>query len=281
MDRFPVIFKVAISTVCLIALVFLFVFGGPLFEKEEELLPINKESENVKDSFMFKPEELLYDGKGELDLLEGVSLENYTSEEIEKMVFIRISTGENLSQKIIEYTADTEEGRVKSRRILKLRNYKGPNIKLPDDMPSVTMETSNHLKDIISADKSYKVDDGFGNDVREHVQVDIEKSMQNSSLLHCAFILENEFGDRAVAKSDVIISDVPGTITLTDTIVYLHIGDVFDPSLYIESAVDMEGRSVMEEVQWDGEPDTSRLGEYTVLYELREQTATLTVVVTK
>ena len=67
--------------------------------------------ENYRDAFQFNPEELTYDGTGELDFLQGVSLDNYTARELKDMVFIRISTGDNLSQKVVEYTADTEEGR--------------------------------------------------------------------------------------------------------------------------------------------------------------------------
>lgn len=283
MDRIPWSFKVIISISCLIVLILLFVFGGDVFKEDVEidLLSVSQDSEHTIDNFSFEPEELTYDGSGELNFLKGVSLEGYTEKEIEEMVYIRISTGDNLSQKIVEYTADTNEGRVRSRRLLRLINYKGPNIELPNKMPSIAMGIMDNIKEEMLTEDDYKADDGFGNDARNHVQIVTERSMQNSSLIHCTFILENEFSDRVVAKTDTVLSDVPATISLTDTIVYLQAGEYFDSSIYVESAVDSEGISIMEEVYCEGEVNTSLPGEYEVYYELRGQSAILTVVVTK
>ena len=148
-------------------------------------------------------------------------------------------------------------------------------------MPSATEGTVDHIVEIMSTEDDFKADDGFGRDARKYVQVEIERAKQNSALVYCTFILENEFSDRVVAKSDLILTGMPATISLTDSVVYLSVGDYFEPSLYIESAVDAEGRSIIEEVYCEGELDTSQPGEYEVYYGLREQSAVLTVIVTK
>ena len=280
MERIPMLVKIFISVFCIMALGFLY-FVGDLFSGNAETLSITKADENYRDAFQFEPEELIYDGTGELDFLQGVFLDDYSARELKDIVFIRISTGDNLNQKIVEYTADTKEGRARSIRILQLRNYKGPKIELPDNMPSVTLSTLDYLAEVMSSEKDFKADDGFGHDARKYVQVETERAKQNSALVCCTFILENEFEDRVVAKSDLILSGVPATISLTDSVVYLNVGDYFDPSLYIESAVDAEGHSILEEVYYDGELDTSQPGEYEVYYDLREQRAVLTVIVTE
>ena len=272
------IIKIAISVFCLIALVFLYVFGGRVIEYDDPISEANQADE-AQDAFAFDPETLVYDGTGDLDLLEGVTLEGYDEDQLEKMVYIRISTGDSLSEKIIEYTADTDDGRVRSMRNLLLRNYNGPSIALPDEMPTVTMSTVDHIKDLMPEGKTYRVDDGFGNDLRANVEIDAARSQMNSSEVNYTFILENAFGDRTVAKADVIISDVPATIILTDTAITIRTSDYFDPYMYVQSATTEDGGSAMDEVVCD-EIDTSVAGEYIVNYELQGQTASLRVTVT-
>jgi len=109
------IIKIAIAVFCLVALVLLYVFGGRVIEYDDPVSVANQ-ADDVRDAFTFDPETLVYDGNGDLDLLEGVTLEGYDEEQLKNMVYIRISTGDSLSEKIIEYTADTDEGRVRSMR---------------------------------------------------------------------------------------------------------------------------------------------------------------------
>lgn len=273
--------KIFTSVFCTLVLVYLFFFGGRFFQKDSESFFQVQEDENYRDAFQFKPEELTYDGTGELDFLQGVSLDNYTVGELKDMVFISITSGEKLSEKIVEYTADTEGGRIRSRRLLNLRNYKGPKIELPADMPSVTENTLDDLAEIMLSEDNFKADDGFGHDARNHVQIEMEKSNQNSSLVYCKFVLENEFADRAVVKSDLILTGLPAIISLTEATVYLNVGDYFDPALYIERAVDAEGRSIIEEIYYEGEIDTTHPGEYEMHYVLRGQSVKMAVMVTE
>ena len=144
----------------------------------------------------------------------------------------------------------------------------------------MTMGTVDHIKDLMPEGKTYRVDDGFGNDAREHVQIDAARSPMNSSEVNYTFILENAFGDRTVAKADAIISDVPATIVLTDTSVTVKTGGHFDPYDFILSATAADGSLIMGEVLCD-ELDTSIPGDYLVTYELRGQTASLRVTVTE
>jgi hypothetical protein len=63
--------------------------------------------------------------------------------------------------------------------------------------------------------------------------------------------------------------------------VYINKGEGFDPSLYVESAVDADGRPIPDEVYCDGELDTTQPGIYEIYYGLRDQSAVLTVIVTE
>lgn len=92
---------------------------------------------------------MVYDGTGYFDLSEGVTLEGYDKSQLENMIYIRISTVYSLSEKISEYTADTEDGHVRSMRKLFFQNYNGPSIMLPDEIPTITMSTVVHIKDLM------------------------------------------------------------------------------------------------------------------------------------
>lgn len=141
------------------------------------------------------------------------------------------------------------------------------------------MGTVDHIQDLMPEGKTYRVDDGFGNDMRAHVQIDAARSPVNSAEVNYTFILENAFGDRTLAKADAIISDVPATIVLTDTAVTVKTGGYFDPYDFVLSATTEDGSSIMDEVLCD-EIDTSIPEDYLVTYELRGQMASLRVTVT-
>ena len=279
MNHSAIIAKALVSVICIFSLVFLYVFGERFFRTEIQIESQEQVENEEQDSFVFDPEELVYDGTRDLDLLEGVSLENFSQEELKNKVFISITPADNLSRKTIEYTADTEKGRIRSNRSLRLVNYNGPKIELPDEMPSVTMDEVDQIMDLLSEDESYKAEDGFGKDAREHVQVNIEKSVINSAEVQYTFVLENVFGDRTMEKADVFISDVPAVITLNEKEVFLKAGDSFDATEYIEKAVDPAGESIIEEVICNGDFNSAQSGEYLVTYDLRGQTVSLTVVV--
>lgn len=275
------VLKLSVSGICLILLLLLFVFGEQTFQEDAQIISEEQETDSVRDSFIFNPPELVYDGNGELDLLEGVSLEQYSLEELKKNTYVRIYAGENLSNKTIEYTVDTEEGRIRSKRALHLINYEGPTIALPDELPTVTMSTVEQMAELIKSEGDYKADDGFGNDARDYVQIDAEKSYVNSAEIQYTFILENAFGDRTVAKADALISDVPATIVLTASEVNIRVGDIFYPEVYIAEAIDSNGQSIVDEVMYNNDVVIEEPGEYAVEYELRGQKISIKVTVSE
>lgn len=236
-----------------------------------------QEKETYIDAFEFDPEELSYNGAGDIDFLEGVTLQGYTPEELKEKVFIRIYAGNTLSEKNIQYTAETEAGTIRSTRALKLYNYSGPKIKVPKDLPAVTRQLEDKFGNLLLAKSGYAVDDGFGNDVREHAEITYEADARRSEVVHYTISFENMFGDRDVERVDVSISGVPAYLTITEPEVTLSVGDQFNPSLYIVRAEYADGRDALPDVTYSGKVDLSKAGTYEVMYELEGEKLALMV----
>ena len=66
--------KIVVSLTCVIVLVLLFFFGDEILSENSSAYDATQNEETYRDAFIFDPEEMKYDGTGELDLLEGVSL---------------------------------------------------------------------------------------------------------------------------------------------------------------------------------------------------------------
>ena len=268
--------KILISLICIIAIAFLFFFSDSILP-EEDSVGFSVGDNSYLDSFSFDPEQLSYDGTGDLDLLEGVSLEGYSFQDLKSLIFIRVHKGDTLSEKYIEYTAETEEGTVRSRRKLILYNYNGPKIVIPDEIPSVTEKSADELGSLLNTKSGYAVDDGFGNDVRDHAEISYVKDMKDSALLHYTIAYDNMFADRDVVKLDVTLTDTPARIILSASDITIPVGARFDPADYVISAKRSDGISDIESVILNGSVDTHKEGTYSLTYELEGQTATMIV----
>lgn len=269
--------KIFISLICIIAFIVLFASGDklPIIEDKGEYIGQNKDE--YIDAFKFEPVEIKYDGNGELDLLDGVTLDGYSKKELETLVFIRIYQDKSLSEKIIEYTAETKEGKVRSKRPLKLQNYSGPKIYIPDDVPDVTRDNIGHFGELLATKSDYVVDDGFGKDVREHATIQYEGDAKESSLVHYTISFNNMFGDSDVAKVDISLSGVPAYLSLTESEITLNRDGYFDPDAYIARVVLADGTDAHDKVLYSGNVNMDEIGIYEVTYELEGETLTLTV----
>lgn len=125
--------KVMISVLSIVNLIALFQFEYqipkiprlPFLPQEEEDIEetSTEQAEEPTWEFQFETDTLVYDGTTELNLLEGVTLVNEEGKVSDAEIFVRMTTAENLSSKVIEYSADTENGRVTGTRNLQLVNY--------------------------------------------------------------------------------------------------------------------------------------------------------------
>ncbi|MDO4556644.1 MAG: hypothetical protein Q4B70_16130, partial [Lachnospiraceae bacterium] len=129
------ILKYVVTTVAVINLVLLFVFHYELPSFIQHKL--NKENEEALASgtaanaetltIHFDSDELVYSGKGDLNLTKGVTVTRDNGVEVKASLYSDISAGENQSQKIITYTAEDSYGNSgTATRTLTLKKYKGP-----------------------------------------------------------------------------------------------------------------------------------------------------------
>ncbi|MDO4804322.1 MAG: bacterial Ig-like domain-containing protein [Lachnospiraceae bacterium] len=234
-------------------------------------------SDTYLDAFRFDPEKIIYDGMGDLDLLEGVSLEGYTVDELKDIVFIKVYKGDTLSEKIVQYTAETETGKVRSTRPLTLYRYEGPEIHVPKELPTVTRDLANHFGDLLAAESEYYVDDGFGNDVHEHAEISYKRDATKSAVLNYTISFENMFGDKVSENVDVTLTGVPAYLELTEPEVILKKGESFDLSRYVARAEFADGGDASYAILYNGSVDASKVGTYEVEYELEGEKLTLTV----
>lgn len=271
------ILKIVISVVCITGTIGLLCIGEKTSQEDETAGKALQAEGAYIDAFEFDPKELSYSGVGDIDFLEGVTLEGYTEEDVKKMTFIRIYPGDTLSEKIIQYTAETEASAIRSTRALKLHNYSGPRINVPKEMPAVTRPLEDKLGDLLLTKSEYSVDDGFGNDMRKNVEITCEPDARCSEIVHYTISFENMFGDRATERVKVSISGVPAYLAITEPEVTLSVGDRFDPSLYIVRAEYADGRDALSAVTYSGKVDVSEKGTYEMVYELEGEKLVLIV----
>lgn len=275
--KIPLWLKILISVICVAAVAIIMMRGDET--PEYTAAGASGAAEEVVDGFEFNPEELTYDGNGDLDLLKGVSLPGFTRQELEERTFASIETVGALSKKRVEYTAEKDGVRYRSLRNLHLSGYTGPKIIMPKHIPDVKENMIERFGSLLKDEEDFKVDDGFGNDVSAHMEVEAERSTVDSSLVHYTISIENVFGDRDRVIQDVVLSGEIPVIVLTTPEVRIGIRQEFDPRDYIARAEMADHSSAMDAVLIEGAVNTNDAGEYTLTYELYGESVSLRVIV--
>ena len=177
-----IIIKTLIAITGILVLLFLFREANKPDSTSLTAGPEQALTQDGDSAFSFDPPELTYDGTGEIDLLSGVSLNGITGQPLRDLVFTKIQIGSHTSEKIIVYSADTENGKATARRTLKLINYHKPEITLPDELPEVTPDTADSILSLLLDNGTLSVDDGFGNEAADKLSVTCETDSRNSSI---------------------------------------------------------------------------------------------------
>lgn len=272
------ILKYLIAVIAVINLVVLFLFPSGLpflinMDDFDAFGSVAAEGSSSPDAEMpqytiaLESDTITYDGSGELDLLDGVSLIGPDGKAINQTIFVHIKTGDTISQKIIEYTADTEDGQVSTTRGLELSDYSGPSLQLPEELPTIEDNELDSILDTLLADDDFYADDGYGNDITQSVAASYTRDEDDPYLAHYVFTVENSFNDSTAASADISITPRP-IITLTDSVITVPLNASFSELSYVASAVDTDGSSLMRNIIIDGDVDTSVPGEYTLTYIL-------------
>lgn len=224
-------------------------------------------SETTAYSFIFDTDTLTYDGASRLDLLTGVSIVSSKGQKNnDAKIFAHITTGDSLSRKIIEYSADTDEGRITAQRNLELMNYNGPSIELPEILPQMEDSQADSVLDIIASDKNFRADDGFGNDITKAVKVRHKRDEHDSRIIHFTFTVTNSFNDTVSAEKDADLIRVKPVIVLKETSVTLPLHSQFNPLDYVAAAENTDGSSLFNSISISGIANTETSGEYVLTF---------------
>ena len=167
-------------------------------------------------SFSFDPEALTYDGSSQLDLLNGVSLTAPDGTISDAQIFTHISTVDSISHKIVEYSADTDSGRVTASRSLHLQNYNGPSITLPQSLPAIDDAHLDSVLFVMPTDGTFRADDGYGNDITPAVTFSYKKDEANPGVVHYTFTVTNLFNDITAVEADLSLT-ASGSSTTPDS----------------------------------------------------------------
>lgn len=223
---------------------------------------------NNDSAFSFDPPELTYDGVGEIDLLSGVSLNGVSGQPLRDQVFTKIQDGSHTSEKVIIYSADTENGKATARRTLKLINYHKPEVTLPDELPEVTPDTADSMVSLLLEQGMVTVDDGFGNDASDKLTATCETDSKNSSILHYTFYYDSMFGDDIYRNADTKMTGAPALLILRENEVTVPRDSEYNPFDNILSAQNADGVDKLRDVVCTGRVNTAKPGVYPVTYTL-------------
>lgn len=271
---FIYLFKFLVVMLAVGNLVALFIFDykipdflrPALSEFYPEQIPTQVEEVPTKPMFQFTSDTLTYDGTSTLDLLDGVSLIKSDGVVSNLDIFVHIKTGSSLTQKIIEYTADTSQGQVSAERKLELKNYSGPKLKLPDSLPEITEEQLDTILSLMPTDGSFYADDGYGKDITNAVTTEYTVDLNDPSTIHYVFSITNSFNDTVSASADLTLQRTRPVILLSNDFITIKRNTEFNPLEYIILAEDIDGTSLLQKVKIDGELNLRVPGQYTLTY---------------
>ena len=290
---FIYLFKFLVVMLAVGNLVALFIFDykipdflrPALSEFYPEQIPTQVEEVPAKPMFQFTSDTLTYDGTSTLDLLDGVSLIKSDGSVSNLDIFVHIKTGSSLTQKIIEYTADTSQGQVSAERKLELKNYSGPKLKLPDSLPEITEEQLDTIVSLMPTDGSFYADDGYGKDITNAVTTEYTVDLNDPSTIHYVFSITNSFNDTVSVSADLTLQRTRPVILLSNDFITIERNTEFNPLEYIILAEDIDGTSLLQKVKIDGELNLRVPGQYTLTYtvtsddKITSLPQTLTVVI--
>lgn len=220
-------------------------------------------SENIKIIF---DDDLVYDGTGELDLLDGVSAQGEDGTDLTNRLNAKIVLAGN--DKEIRYSVSNDNGQIvyKARNLV-LKNYQGPEIIANDHLNFDVKDLSN-LVTVLNERGELKGLDGFGKDITN--QITYQREKVSDGIYRLTFTLNNIYLD---STSLTVKANISGAISdpileLYRPSIELDVGSVFYPEDYIKIANDENGNSIKNQVEISSLPNTMQPGVYNVLYLL-------------
>lgn len=274
------IIKITVAVIAAVNLIIMLTPGlGNLFmpipdDPEAESEHLSEDSaapEEELPQFEFYPEELTYDGIGPLDLLEGVQLRGVSITDLKKIVFTRITAGDDPDLKKIEYTADIDKHRIRGYRTLILTNYAGPSIALSGGLPEVAEDTYETMLDLLKEKNAISAQDGYGNDITGAIVQKCSVDSFDERIVHYTFTITNQFSDIDVCSQDYTLKLDRPVVVLNTTHATLATCQSFDPFSYVSTAADSYGTNITDRVEYTGVVLTDTPGTYRIVYKVTDQ----------
>ena len=273
------ILKYVVTAVAAINLLLLFAFHYELpsfiqhkMNKESEAaLAAGQARETKPLTIKFDSDELVYSGKGDLNLTKGVTVTRENNVEIKASLYSDIKAGKKKNQKIITYTAEDSYGNTgTAERTLILKKYRGPSMKLSDDSPSIDDTELDSIADIFKDSGAITALDGYGNTITSSIEAAYTIANSKATKIKVGFQVTNMFGDTASKVIEMDLDRTGPLLTLTKQTDHLNLGTVFEPTTYIASATDQAGHDISTAVIAQGDIDTSKPGTYMLTYQLKD-----------
>lgn len=251
-----------IGIVSLLALVIILILSFKMTTENNDDDGQNS-SENAKIIF---EGDLVYDGTGELDLLDGVRAIDEDGTDLTSNINAKIVLDGNDQE--IRYSVSGENGQiVYKERDLVLKNYQGPSIIANDHLSFDAKDLSN-LVTVLNKQGELKGLDGFGKDITD--QITYQREKVSDGIYQLTFTLNNIYLD---STSLIVKANISGTISdpvleLYRSSIEIDVGSSFYPEDYIEVANDENGNSVKDQVKISSSLNTMQPGVYNVSYQL-------------
>ena len=251
-----------IGIVSLLALVIILILSFKMTTENNDDDGQNS-SENAKIIF---EGDLVYDGTGELDLLDGVSAQGEDGTDLTSNINAKIVLDGNDQE--IRYSVSGENGQiVYKERDLVLKNYQGPAIIANDHLSFDAKDLSN-LVTVLNKRGELKGLDGFGKDITD--QITYQREKVSDGIYRLTFTLNNIYLDSTLltVKANISGAISDPILELYRSSIELDVGSVFYPEDYIKIANDENGNSVKDQVKISSLPNTMQPGIYNVSYQL-------------
>lgn len=220
-------------------------------------------------SLTFDSQELVYEGRGDLDLLKGVRALDTDGTDITDRVNGVITGRGSRNRKTIRYSVFTSEGReLTDERSLILKNYTGPRLQAAEGL-SLRAEELPDLVSVLKERGELLAEDGFGRDCLNQVRWVREKISEGK--YDITFSFTNAYLDHA---SQRVRAEITGPVddielALSETQVQVLAGTRFDPMDYVLWAGSSKGKQdLLGRVRVENQADTQRPGTYMVTYIL-------------
>lgn len=217
---------------------------------------------------IFQSKELVYDGSGALDLMEGVTAKDDRGNDLTDRVDALITAEGGIGRKKIRYTVFSSEGeKATGERTLVLEDYQGPKIEAASPL-DLQAEDLPDLIPLLKERGQLRGTDGFGMDITD--QVAWQRRKLSKGVYEITFSLDNAYLDHAQETVQARISGEVQDLTLAlrEDRIEIPAGSEFYPLDYLKEAQDPSFGSIADRVQVSSTVNTAKPGNYTAVYAL-------------